>query len=114
MKDPFQLLSGSVSVTDANGRITSAFYRMLMVALREISGWGKADAPAAITVTASPFTYTASVPGQVFITGGTVSAVKLVRGGSEYDAPAAGLYVSPGDGVKVTYTVAPAMLFVPR
>lgn len=114
MKDPFQLISASINVADATGRITSAFYRMLMVATREIAGWGKADAPTALTVTASPYTFTAQAPGQVFITGGTVSAIKLVRGGGEYDAPASGLYVSPGDGVKVTYTVAPGMVFVPR
>lgn len=70
---------------------------------------------ASITVGASPFTYTASFAGSVAITGGTVSAIALIRQGTSV---ATGLTtglvpVSRFDQVKVTYTVLPVLTFIP-
>lgn len=81
------------------------------------AAWGASGAIAAITVTASPFAYTAPSAGTVVLSGGTVSAVTLKRG-----APAAismgetaGVVpVSAGDIVTTTYSVLPTMSFVPR
>lgn len=80
------------------------------------AAWGHVGAIAAITVGASPFSYTAPAAGTVFVTGGTDSALQLTRGATTIatgftDGP---VPVSAGDIVKVTYSAAPTMNFVPR
>lgn len=70
---------------------------------------------AAITPGASPFTYTAPFAGSIAVTGGTVSAIALIRQGTTV---ATGLItglipVSRYDQVKVTYSVVPTMTFIP-
>lgn len=114
MKDPIQLLSQNVAMADERGRMSSQFYRMMATLLRSIAGWSSPDALASVTLTGSPYAYTAQQPGQLFVNGGTVSAVTLTRAGTTVNAPAAGCYLTPGDTITVTYTVAPTVTFVPR
>lgn len=75
----------------------------------------QAQPVAAITVGGSPFTYTAPFAGSVAITGGTVSAIALIRQGTSVATGlTAGLIpVSRYDQLKVTYTVVPTMTFIP-
>lgn len=68
-----------------------------------------------ITPSGSPFTYTAPFPGSVAITGGTVSAITLIRQGTSV---ATGLttgliLVSRYDQIQVTYSSTPTMHFIP-
>lgn len=75
----------------------------------------QAQPVAAITVNASPFTYTAPFAGSVAITGGTVSLITLIR---QSTSVATGLTtglipVSRGDQIQVTYTGTPTMTFIP-
>jgi hypothetical protein len=67
----------------------------------------------AITVGASPFTYTNSdpYPENVVISGGTLSAVALQRGATSSNSVAGDqiVYLAQGDAVIVTYTSAPTM-----
>lgn len=72
-------------------------------------------APAAIVVGASPYTYTAPSNGCVVVSGGTVSLVQLGRAGAFLaTGVTTGVFpVSAGDQIKVTYTVAPTMTFLP-
>lgn len=69
---------------------------------------------AAITVSASPFSYTATDSGVVLVSGGTVSAIALGRNGTftSIGVTAGPVPVSEGDVVRVTYTVIPTMTFV--
>lgn len=70
----------------------------------------------AITVGASPFTYSAPTNGFVLTTGGTVSAVAFSRDGTTFLSVGftAGIVpVRKNDKVRVTYTVAPTMNFIP-
>lgn len=69
-----------------------------------------------IAVGASPFTTTAAFNGHVAVTGGTVSAIALIRQGTTVATGlTAGLIpASRGDQVKVTYAVAPTMTFIPQ
>lgn len=82
------------------------------------AAWGATSAIAAITVGASPFSYTAPAAGTVTIEGGTVSAVTLKRGtpAAISVGSATGLLVpvSAGDVIATTYSAAPTMNFVPR
>ena len=68
-----------------------------------------------VTVGASPFTYTALSNGSVSISGGAVSAVSVIRQGvSVASGITSGMIpVRFGDGVQVTYTTAPTMVFLP-
>jgi len=75
----------------------------------------QAQPSAAITVTASPFTYTAPFNGQVTVTGGTVSLIQIIRGGTTVATGlTVGLFMmSRGDQLIVTYSGLPTMIFLP-
>ena len=64
----------------------------------------------AITVTASPFTYTAGgSPETVYIIGGTITAIAVGAAARAVDIATKTVNLEPGDIVKVTYTAAPTM-----
>lgn len=68
----------------------------------------------AVDVTASPFSYTAAEPGNVTITGGTVSAIVLSRG--LVDIVLTGQKIVPvsiNDVVTVMYSGLPTIQFLP-
>ena len=68
----------------------------------------------AVTVGASPFTYTALELGQIVIVGGTVTALHLVRGTSDLDITGQSvILLSPQDQLIVTYSVLPTITFIP-
>lgn len=70
---------------------------------------GTAGVTSTITVTASPFTYTAGSQYEtVYISGGTVSNV-AVNGTNVFAATGCTVRLAPGKAVVVTYTVAPTM-----
>lgn len=114
MKDPLSLLPYNVVVTDQSFRLSAQFFRVLTSVLKAIGGYAQPDAIQPQTLTGSPWGFTAQVPGQLLISGGTVSSVILTRSGVTISAPAAGLYLTPSDSVTITYTVAPTVHFVPR
>lgn len=69
-----------------------------------------------VTVGASPFGYTAAFDGTVLVTGGTVSAISLIRQGTSV---ATGITTGPIplsrlDTLQVTYSGLPTMTFFPR
>ena len=84
------------------------------------SGLFKGLAPAAetpITLTGSPFTFTAPVRGFVIVQGGTVSLVEFSRDGTtfyNYGTTAGPFPLSAADRLRITYTVLPTMIFVPQ
>lgn len=70
----------------------------------------------AITLGASPYTYSAPVKGSVIVSGGTVSAIAFSRDGSTFytTGQTAGMFtLNAQDRLRVTYTVLPIMTFVP-
>ena len=73
------------------------------------------EPPVSITVTASPFTYQATRPGSVVVSGGTVSLVEMGRAGTFTGMGLLGgvVPVWVSDSVKITYVVAPTMTFIP-
>lgn len=74
------------------------------------------NAPAAITVGASVFSYKAPDAGIVIVTGGTVSVIEYGRGGvfTTTGLTTGVVPVSKGDTVRVTYAVLPTMTFIKR
>lgn len=69
----------------------------------------------AITVTASPFTFTAPRNGMVFISGGTISTIQYTRGSSInlLGIGTGQLMVMKGDQIRIVYLTAPSMTFLP-
>lgn len=69
-----------------------------------------------ITLTGSPYTFSAPSKGFVLISGGTVSQVEFSRDGVTYYATGqtSGQFtLSAQDYIRITYTVAPTSTFVP-
>jgi hypothetical protein len=97
-------------VDPESGRVTQV-WRAFFAALS-----GKAAAAVAIQVSGSPASYTAPDNGSLMLTGGTVTAISLVRGRDPVplDAGLHALPMSAGDTVLVAYSVAPVMVFLPR
>lgn len=102
--------SSLMPISTNEGMVTEQWFRYL-AALSTSSG-GKA---VTATVGGSPFTYTAPSAGHVLVSGGTVSAISLTRGRTTIATGMTSGFVpvSAGDAVTVTYTVAPAVTFLP-
>lgn len=67
-----------------------------------------------IIVDTSPFSYTAKEPGFVFVSGGTVSAITLMRGPDSLNVTGQKIIpVSINDIVETTYSVLPTLTFIP-
>lgn len=71
--------------------------------------------PVAVTPGASPYEHVADRAGSMLVVGGTVSLVEIGRAGSYFDCGvvAGPITLAPYDSVRVTYTVAPTMTFLP-
>ncbi|HUN00399.1 MAG TPA: hypothetical protein PLI96_07945 [Halothiobacillus sp.] len=76
---------------------------------------GSRLAASSVTVTASPFAYTASQLGTVYVSGGTVSAITLTRRGViiPTGVTSGAIGVATGDIVTITYSAAPTVNYVP-
>lgn len=85
------------------------------VALQGLDNGQPPGSEMAITVTTSPFIYTAPVGGFVIVAGGTISAIQFSRSGVFYaTGQTSGLFtLGLGDQLKVVYTVKPSMTWVP-
>ena len=72
-------------------------------------------APTAMVLGASPYTYTnpSGYDQDILISGGTVSAIQIGRGGVFYTASSP-VRLSPGDSVRISYTVLPSATIIPR
>lgn len=73
-------------------------------------------APVVVTVTASPFTYTPTADGLLIVSGGTVTKQEYKRGAAYVEVGQLNsmLLVLAGDALRVTYSVAPTITFIPR
>jgi hypothetical protein len=72
--------------------------------------------PVAVTATGSPYVYTASAPGALLVTGGTVSAIALSVNGTTFypcGVTSGAIPVQSGTLVRITYSVAPTLEFMP-
>ena len=113
---------GGVGGTIVSTAVPAGTYRELTLPNADVD-LGKLTnstvAPSNITVTASPFTYqnTTAFNGDVIISGGTVSNIEFTRDNTTFYTTGllmGVLRLSPSDRVRVTYTVAPTMTYVPR
>ena len=99
-----------LAVIDQDQKFTPEWQRGL-TRLAQLSAERKIRA---VSPGASPFTYTATTIGNLLISGGTVSAVSLVRGATSIACPTSGFIPMAGkDSVVITYSVAPTLSFIP-
>lgn len=101
-------LSGNLQITD-NGTKT-AFGRN-WAAQQQKYTYGPSSI-VAVTVGASPFTYTnnTGMPQHVYVTGGTVSASVAFRGATQLGVFSSGALLSAGDSLSLTYSVLPTVV----
>jgi hypothetical protein len=69
-----------------------------------------------VTVGTSPYEYSATKRGSMIVSGGTVSVIEFSRDGTNYYdvGVTAGMFaLNASDRLRVTYSVAPDMTFVP-
>jgi len=67
-----------------------------------------------LTLGASPYTYQATIAGNLLIKGGTVSAVQVTRAATVLTGLTAGYFpLSAGDLLTITYTGLPTAVFYP-
>lgn len=68
-----------------------------------------------VTPGASPWTYDAAQIGVLYVSGGNVSLIQLIRGGTAIPTgiTSGGFVLQQGDSVVVTYSVAPTVNFSP-
>jgi hypothetical protein len=92
-------------------KVTSAvWYRYF-----QANGLGQPpDNESSITVTASPFTYTATRKGFAIVTGGTVSNIQIGRVAFYTTGQTFGTFtLALGDMLKITYSGIPTVTFFP-
>jgi hypothetical protein len=107
----FGLPSPQLAFTNPKTGIVSSAWYQFLTRLQQLSA-ERQIAP--VTVGSSPFVYTASTIGNLFVSGGAVSSVVLSRSGVNLTVPS-GIFIplAADDTVTVTYTVLPTMTFVP-
>lgn len=72
------------------------------------------SAEAFVTVTASPFSYQATVKGFLIVTGGTVSQIQFTRSNTYATGQTSGTFpLSVADTITITYSGVPTVTFVP-
>lgn len=91
----------------------SALTEML---ISQLSDSMATQAAKSVTLGASPATYTATYRQTFHITGGTISAISLIRSGTSLPLATTTnlIELSPGDQVTVTYTVLPTTTILGR
>ena len=113
---PNQILPPSTQLVDERGVIKPNWWRFLLNVSQTATGTNPTG-PASITVTASPFVYTASVQGSVIVSGGPVSLIEYSKDGQLWfpTGQTGGVFqMVANDQLRVTYTNQPAMTFFPR
>jgi hypothetical protein len=107
----FGIPSPTLPVSDSKTGLLSSIWYQFFTRLQQLTA---ERAIAAITVGTSPFVYTPSTIGNIFVSGGTVSSIVLARDTVTLTCPEnVFIPVAANDTVTVTYTVKPTMTFVP-
>lgn len=109
----------SAPFVDPNTGQIHQTWLQLLIALFQRTGGNSGNLPNAIvtvTVTASPFVYTASVSGHIWIEEGTYADVTITRGGVTVSSGKVtrGIFpMSPNDVLTVTYgSFTPTIYFI--
>lgn len=104
--------------SDQGSVVTKQKDRSLLWAIPSIGegDTSRSFASISVTVGASPYDYVAASEGMLFVSGGGVSSMSFSRDGSTF-YPTGSFYgafpLRKGDTMRITYSVAPTVTFVP-
>lgn len=112
LRAAFQMVTAKTQVLAQGGILDKNWY-VLLYSIYNAVTQGQSQAAEAVTLGASPFVYQAVIRSQVFVNGGTVSAVEFSRDGTTYYPATSPVQLSKNDFLRVTYSVAPALVAVP-
>lgn len=110
----------SVDFLDANGKVNPVWWNFLLTLLNRTGGASGASAgpPLVVSLSGSPFLFTAPSNGSLIVAGGGVSNMQYSRPGSafldvgQFYAP---FPLNQDDQVRITYiSPAPTVVFLPR
>lgn len=99
--------SSQQPIADASGNVTTPwvrFFNALVANPGPIS---------AVSVTGSPFTWTASQAGTLMSSGGTITGGSMTRSGTTIPLSGNAVVVANGDVIVLEYSSAPTLNFVP-
>lgn len=104
--------SSAQPIADPRTGMVTTYWQRFFNAL---PGVAAPAAIAAVTVTASPYTYLSGAGGTLSVTGGTVSSITLTRNNvTTATGITSGLVpVANGDRVTITYSGLPTVNFIP-
>ena len=101
-----------------DGTLTTEAKRALLIVQERSGGILGAgiSPPVVLTASSSPYSYTTIVAGSIIVDGGTVTKIQYIRGSASITLAVLNgkLELQPSDTVKVTYTVAPTLTFLPQ
>ena len=112
MANQFNLLPNYTTPLTVERNISKDWYFFFAGLFRGLAPGNVTD----VTLTGSPFTFTAPAKGFVVVTGGTVSSVEFSRDNTTFypmGATSGSFTLGAADLLRVTYTVPPTMVFVP-
>lgn len=112
LRAPFQMPTSEIPVLGAGGIFGKSWF-VLLYKLYNAVTQGLPQPEEAITVGGSPFSYQAVIRSQVFVTGGTVSAIEYSRDGKTWYPAVSPVQMAASDFLRVTHTVAPTVTVVP-
>lgn len=111
----FQMVRSQSPVIGERGMAASDWY-VFFYSLYNAVTQGLPQPVEALMLGSSPFTYVAVIRGQLNIAGGTVSAVELSRDGTNFFSAgitAGFVQMDTGDSARITYSVAPTLVYFP-
>ncbi len=111
-----QQIANSVLLADQIQDVPASIANALLLADQVPDSASQASAIQSITVGSSPYTYIAAFNGTILVTGGTVSAIAIVRQSTSLATGlTSGLFpLSRLDQLVVTYSGTPTMKFLPQ
>ena len=111
MNPTFGIPSPTLALTDPKTGLVASIWYQFLTRIQQLTAERGIET---LTVSASPFTYTPSTIGNIFVSGGTVSSIVLGRSGVTLTCPEnIFIPVAANDTVTVTYSGLPTMTFVP-
>ena len=103
--------SGGSTIVNVDRTVDQIWWRFFLYLWQKVTQAAGPLTPLAMTP--SPFVYTTTTPGNLLITGGTVSSVTLKRGDASVLITGGLVPMALNDQVVVVYSVAPTVDFIP-
>jgi hypothetical protein len=113
LRVPFQMPTATTPIVGVGKSMEKAWFVFLYSVYNAITK-GLTDPEEVVTPDASPSVYTAIIRGQLFVAGGTVSALEYSRNGRDWYPTTSPVQMAAGDQARISYSVVPStVVYVP-